>query len=131
MRISTLSSNSFSMVGSKRKYMISQNHHHIDGANTVATNSCLVHTFGWTVQCVISNKSLFNSNYNRVPPQLINDPLCIFFFHSPLWISRGHVFGGVIGGKINVTSGIQISFEGFIYLKMMTSQQIKSWWCLC
>ncbi|XP_058746787.1 AT-hook motif nuclear-localized protein 28-like [Vicia villosa] len=49
-----------------------------------------------------------NPNCFHVPPQLIKDPLCTAFTLQ-LSGSRGQVFGGVIGGKINAASDIQIS----------------------
>lgn len=53
-----------------------------------------------------------NSDYVSVPPHLINDPLCTAF-SLQLSGSRGQVFGGIIGGRINAASDIQISASIF------------------
>ncbi|KAL5101539.1 hypothetical protein RYX36_005866 [Vicia faba] len=49
-----------------------------------------------------------NLDCGRVPHNLINDSLCTTF-SLQLSGSRGQVFGGVIGGKINAASDIHIS----------------------
>ncbi|XP_058746786.1 AT-hook motif nuclear-localized protein 28-like [Vicia villosa] len=53
-----------------------------------------------------------NPDCFRVPPQLVNDPLCTAFALQ-LSGSRGQVFGGGIGGKVNTASDIQISASLF------------------
>ncbi|KAL5101540.1 hypothetical protein RYX36_005867 [Vicia faba] len=53
-----------------------------------------------------------NPNCGRVPPRLINDPLCTAFALQ-LSGSRGQVFGGVIGGNVNAATDIQISASLF------------------
>ncbi|XP_050908145.1 AT-hook motif nuclear-localized protein 28 [Lathyrus oleraceus] len=53
-----------------------------------------------------------NPDCFTVPPQLIHDPLCTAFAIQ-LSGSRGQVFGGVIGGKINAANDVHISASLF------------------
>lgn len=66
-----------------------------------------------------------NPNCFNVPSQLIKDPLCTAFTLQ-LSGSRGQVFGGVIGGKINAASDIQISatlFKRSRFVRMITNDE--------